>query len=248
MTQEEKILSDLYERKISVEDALLSLKKKPLIDLGFAQIDTHRRIRQGNTEVIYAQGKTSKEISSILKAMDEAGEKNILITRLDKEKAEEVKKESKIKYFEEAKIGLLGEEKEPDGKGTVLIVTAGTSDIPIAKEAEITCRVLGNKCETLFDVGVAGLHRILSKLDTLMRASVIIVIAGMDGALASVVGGLVSCPVIAVPTDTGYGSSFGGLSSLLSMLNSCAAGIGVMNINNGFGAAVHASRINHLKF
>ena len=248
MKQDERaILERVKEGALSVEEALLALKKQPFTDLGYAKVDLHRRLRQGVSEVIYGAGKTPEQIAGILKNLAEAGEEKVLITRFSAEAAEAVSREYSISYFPEAKIGVYGSMPEPDGLGPIVIATGGTSDIPVAEEAARTAEFLGNQVTRLYDVGVAGLHRLLEHLDELMQASVVIVLAGMEGALASVVGGLVDCPVIAVPTSVGYGASFHGLSALLSMLNSCAAGVSVVNIDNGFGAAFTASRINHMK-
>ncbi|MBR6173524.1 MAG: nickel pincer cofactor biosynthesis protein LarB [Eubacterium sp.] len=248
MKQDERdILERVKEGALSVEEALLALKKQPFTDLGYAKVDLHRRLRQGVSEVIYGAGKTPEQIAGILKNLTEAGEEKVLITRFSAEAAEAVSREYSISYFPEAKIGVYGSMPEPDGLGPIVIATGGTSDIPVAEEAARTAEFLGNQVTRLYDVGVAGLHRLLEHLDELMQASVVIVLAGMEGALASVVGGLVDCPVIAVPTSVGYGASFHGLSALLSMLNSCAAGVSVVNIDNGFGAAFTASRINHMK-
>ena len=248
MKQDERdILERVKEGALSVEEALLALKKQPFTDLGYAKVDLHRRLRQGVSEVIYGAGKTPEQIAGILKNLTEAGEEKVLITRFSAEAAEAVSREYSISYFPEAKIGVYGSMPEPDGLGPIVIATGGTSDIPVAEEAARTAEFLGNQVTRLYDVGVAGLHRLLEHLDELMQASVVIVLAGMEGALASVVGGLVDSPVIAVPTSVGYGASFHGLSALLSMLNSCAAGVSVVNIDNGFGAAFTASRINHMK-
>ena len=248
MKQDERdILERVKEGTLSVEEALLALKKQPFTDLGYAKVDLHRRLRQGVSEVIYGAGKAPEQIAGILKTLTEAGEEKVLITRFSAEAAEAVSREYSISYFPEAKIGVYGSMPEPDGLGSIVIATGGTSDIPVAEEAARTAEFLGNQVTRLYDVGVAGLHRLLEHLDELMQASVVIVLAGMEGALASVVGGLVDCPVIAVPTSVGYGASFHGLSALLSMLNSCAAGVSVVNIDNGFGAAFTASRINHMK-
>ena len=240
------LLEQVRDGSVSVDDALLELKKEPFEDLGFAKIDFHRRLRQGAAEVIYGAGKTPEQIAGILRAMREQGEKTVLVTRLAPESAQELQRDFPLRYEKAARIGILGELPEPDGRGTVVIATGGTSDIPVAEEAALTAEVLGNRVTRLYDVGVAGLHRLLRHMDDLMGASVIVAIAGMEGALASVIGGLADCPVIAVPTSVGYGTSFGGLSALLSMLNSCAAGVSVVNIDNGFGAGFLASRINHI--
>jgi NCAIR mutase (PurE)-related protein len=248
MTQAEiKTLLDMVaEGKITPDEATLKLKIKPFEELGFAKVDCHRGLRQGVGEVIYGAGKTSEQIVEISNSLINNGQKNVLITRLSAEKAEYISKATDLKYYETGKIGIIGEMPKPDTEGTILIVTGGTSDMPIAEEAALTAEFLGNKVERLYDVGVAGIHRLLSHSESIMRARVIIAIAGMEGALASVVGGLADCPVIAVPTSVGYGASFGGLSALLSMLNSCASGVSVVNIDNGFGAAYSASMINHI--
>ncbi|MBE5899753.1 MAG: nickel pincer cofactor biosynthesis protein LarB [Lachnospiraceae bacterium] len=240
------LLKKVSEKEITVEDAALILKKEPFEDIGFAKIDTHRKIRQGYAEVIYGEGKNSEQIIEICKKMIGADDKNILITKLSKEKADALKKEFYLDYNEMGKIGFIGQKPTPNGVGKVVIAVAGTSDIPVAEEAAFTLEALGSEVVRLYDVGVAGIHRLLSCVDDIMTASVIIAIAGMEGALASVVGGLADCPVIAVPTSVGYGASFNGLSSLLSMLNSCASGVSVVNIDNGFGAAYQANMINHI--
>lgn len=241
-----KILTDVKDGAVSVDEALLKLRTEPFEDLGFAKVDLHRKMRQGASEVIYGAGKTAEEIIAILKSMQEHGQKSVLITRLSPEKAAAVGKEAELAYNERAGLGTVGPKPQPDGIGRIVVATGGTSDIPVAEEAAFTAEMMGNDVLRLYDVGVAGLHRLMSHLDELMTASVVIAIAGMEGALASVIGGLVSCPVIAVPTSVGYGASFGGLAALLSMLNSCASGTAVVNIDNGFGAGVMASRINHM--
>ena len=241
-----KILEDVKDKKISVEDALNMIKTEPLANLDYATIDLQRKNRQGVGEVIYGAGKTSDQIIGIVKKMREYSDDGILITKLSSEKSKFLSEEfNDYRYYEDAKIGIAGKNKIIDGLGKIVIVTGGTSDIPVAEEAAVTCEFLGNEVERIYDVGVAGIHRLLSKMDSLTSASCVIAIAGMEGALASVVGGLVDCPVIAVPTSVGYGASFEGLSALLSMLNSCAAGISVVNIDNGFGAGFNASLINH---
>ena len=234
---------------LTVDDALLRLKAAPFEDIGYAKVDTHRRVRQGAAEVIYGEGKTAEQISGIVNVMRKNDQGPILITRLSEEKAEAVQAAAgcEMDYHRDAHVGIVGTFPEPDGIGRVVVCTGGTSDIPIAEEAALTAQALGNEVLRLYDVGVAGLHRTLSHLDDIMGASVIIAIAGMEGALASVIGGLADCPVIAVPTSVGYGASFGGLSALLSMLNSCASGVSVVNIDNGFGAGYMASMINHMK-
>ncbi len=248
---EQKATRDLLERvakgEVTIEEAILKLKEAPFEDLGFAKLDHHRSLRQGMSEVIYGAGKTARQIIDIVKKMQEHSQDTILITRLSPEKAEIVKAEVEFTYYPMGNVGVVGTMPQADGLGTIVIATGGTSDMPMAEEAAITARVMGNNVERLYDVGVAGLERLLSNLDVIMNASVIIVLAGMEGALASVIGGLADCPIIAVPTSVGYGASFHGISALLSMLNSCASGVSVVNIDNGFGAAFQASRINHMR-
>ena len=241
-----KTLEALERGDITVDEALLVVKKKPFEDVGYAKVDLHRGIRQGAAEVIYGAGKTPEQIIGITRVMLENGIQTILITRLTEEKAEEVQKEIPMDYRKEARIGIVGPLPEPDGIGTIVVATGGTSDIPVAEEAALTAEAHGNRVIRLYDVGVAGLHRTLAHMDEIMSATVIIAIAGMEGALASVIGGLADCPVIAVPTSVGYGASFHGLSALLSMLNSCASGVSVVNIDNGFGAGYLAGMINHI--
>jgi len=240
------ILTQVRNGTLSVEDALLQLKVAPYEDIGYAKIDLHRKVRQGAAEVIYGAGKTAEQIIGIVNTMQKNGEKTILITRLSPEAAGRIRADFALDYHADAKIGIIGEIPRPTGSGKIVVATGGTSDIPVAEEAALTAEILGNEVVRLYDVGVAGLHRLLSHLEDIMSANVVIAIAGMEGALASVVGGLVDCPVIAVPTSVGYGASFGGVSALLSMLNSCASGVSVVNIDNGFGAGFLASRINHL--
>lgn len=247
MTALKQLLQAVREGAVSVEDAALQLKVAPFEDLGYAKVDLHRRLRQGAAEVIYGAGKTPEQISGILDAMSRAGQETVLITRLTPEAAAQIAAVHPITYYETARAALCGTMPQPTGLGTILIVTGGTSDLPVAEEAALTAQVHGNRVARLYDVGVAGLHRLLSHLDELLSASVIIAVAGMEGALASVVGGLVDCPVIAVPTSVGYGAAFGGVAALLSMLNSCASGVSVVNIDNGFGAGFLASRINHME-
>lgn len=241
-----KLLEDVRGGAVSVDSALLELKKAPFEDLGFAKIDTHRKLRQGVAEVIYGGGKTPEQILGIASRMREDGQKTILITRLSPESAQALSGQLPLDYHEEAKIGIVGQLPPIDGQGKIVIATGGTSDIPVAEEAALTAQTLGNQVVRLYDVGVAGIHRLLSHADDLMSARVVVAIAGMEGALASVIGGLVDCPVIAVPTSVGYGTAFGGVTALLSMLNSCASGVSVVNIDNGFGAGYLASMINHL--
>lgn len=242
-----QILEDVQNGVLSADDALLKLKTEPYEDIGFAKVDLHRKVRQGIPEVIYGAGKTPAQMIGIMDTMKKNGQERILITRLSQESAEIIGQTHEIRYYPDAKLGFAGEFPVPDGIGEIVVATGGTSDIPVAEEAALTAEALGNSVTRLYDVGVAGLHRLLSHKDIIMNASVIIAIAGMEGALASVIGGLADCPVIAVPTSVGYGASFGGLSALLSMLNSCASGVSVVNIDNGFGAGYLASMINHME-
>lgn len=245
-----ELLRAYKEGSATEEDVMLKIREEPYQDLGFAKVDTHRGVRQGVAEVIYGAGKTADQIYSIADAAWKSGQKTILVTRISAEKADEIMKKNPSFPFDYNPVGQVaigGKIPEPDGLGTIAVVTGGTSDQRVAEEAVHTAQALGNRVERLYDVGVAGLHRLLLNLDVLMEANVVIAIAGMEGALASVVGGLVDCPVIAVPTSVGYGASFHGLSALLSMLNSCASGVSVVNIDNGFGAAYQASMINHPK-
>ena len=241
------ILGRVQSGELSVDEALLSIKKAPFEDIDYAKIDLHRKIRNGTAEVIYGAGKTPEQIIGISDVMLKNGQNTILITRLSKEAAEIVKEAHDLTYFEGPRLGIIGGFPEKNGNGKIVVATGGTSDMPVAEEAALTAEVFGNEVIRLYDVGVAGLHRLLSHLDEIMSANVIIAVAGMEGALASVIGGLADCPVIAVPTSVGYGASFHGLSALLSMLNSCASGVSVVNIDNGFGAGFLASRINHMK-
>ena len=247
MSEIRALLEGIRDGSVSVDDAVLQLKQQPFADIGYAKVDMHRKLRQGAGEVIYGAGKTAGQIIGILKAMAENGQSNVLITRLDAQKARAVQEGFPITYYETASIGIAGQMEAPHGIGTIVVATGGTSDIPVAEEAALTAEFLGNDVQRLYDVGVAGIHRLLSHSAELMSASVVIAVAGMEGALASVIGGLVDCPVIAVPTSVGYGASFGGIAALLSMLNSCASGTAVVNIDNGFGAGFMASTINHLE-
>ena len=240
-------LEALSRGEISVDEALTRIKTEPFGDIGYAMVDLHRKVMQGAPEVIYGESKTAEQITGIVDVMAEKGQLPILVTRIDASKAEVLAARHEIFYNKEARIAAIGDKPEPDGIGPVVIVTGGTSDIPVAEEAAITAEFLGNKVVRLYDVGVAGIHRLLAHKEYITQASVIIAIAGMEGALASVVGGLADCPVIAVPTSVGYGAAFEGLSALLSMLNSCASGVACVNIDNGFGAGYMASRINHME-
>lgn len=241
------LLESVKSGEVSVDDALLAIKKQPFEDIGYAKVDLHRGIRQGAAEVIYGAGKTAEQISGIIETMLKNEVKTILITRMSEDKAKVVSDKFNLTYKSECQIGVIGDIPAPNGIGKIIVATGGTSDIPVAEEAAMTAEVHGNEVVRLYDVGVAGLHRLLSHMDEIMNASVIIAIAGMEGALASVIGGLADCPVIAVPTSVGYGASFGGMSALLSMLNSCASGVSVVNIDNGFGAGYLASMINHME-
>jgi pyridinium-3,5-biscarboxylic acid mononucleotide synthase len=238
----------LQKGRISCDQAVERLKKLPFEDLGFAKIDHHRALRQGYPEVVYARGKTPRQVAEIVRGMLRAkSSHNILITRADAKVYALVRRATREAKFHELSGAIaIRRRKEFTGKGSILIVTAGTSDIPVAEEALVTAEMMGNRAEALYDVGVAGLHRLLAHREKIVAARVIICVAGMEGALPSVVAGLVSVPVIAVPTSTGYGASFSGLTALLAMLNSCASNISVVNIDNGFGAACVASCINHL--
>ncbi|MEG0909959.1 MAG: nickel pincer cofactor biosynthesis protein LarB [Ruthenibacterium sp.] len=242
-----QILQDVQNGTMPVEEAVLKLKTAPFEDIGYAKVDTHRALRQGAAEVIYGAGKTPQQMIGIVETMQKNGQETILITRLAPDAAEIIADVHTMTYHANAKIGIIGTLPPPSGLGKIVVATGGTSDIPVAEEAALTAEVLGNEVMRLYDVGVAGLHRLLAHLDDIMDASVIVAIAGMEGALASVIGGLADCPVIAVPTSIGYGAAFGGLSALLSMLNSCSSGVSVVNIDNGFGAGYLASMINHME-
>ena len=244
-----KILQAVESGKLSSTAAVERLKHLPFEDLGFAKVDHHRALRQGFAEVIFGKGKTPQQVAGIVRAMLEkkASRHNILITRVDAKVFVAVKRLSKAAKFHPGS-GVITIERNTDifGKGTIAVVSAGTSDIPVAEEALLSARAMGNRAESIYDVGVAGIHRLLDHRGKLTEARVIIVVAGMEGALPSVVGGLVAVPVIAVPTSVGYGASFGGVAALLGMLNSCASNVTVVNIDNGFGAACVASCINRL--
>lgn len=242
-----RVLNAVRTGELSVDDALLKIKAEPFENIGYAKVDLHRKVRQGAVEVIYGAGKTPEQIAGIVDVMKKNGQNTVLITRMSEEAAAAVGAECELDYHRDARVGIVGKPPEPDGIGSIVVATGGTSDIPVAEEAVLTAEVLGNRVVRLYDVGVAGLHRTLAHLNDIMSASVIIAIAGMEGALASVIGGLADCPVIAVPTSVGYGASFHGLSALLSMLNSCASGVSVVNIDNGFGAGYLASMINHME-
>ena len=242
----EALLNEVREGKTDVRAALDKLRHLPFEDLGFAKLDHHRALRTGMPEVIFASGKTSMQVAAIFERMAKAGG-NVLATRASREAFEAVKTiEPRAVYHETAKAITLKQAEAVAGKGTVAVVCAGTSDLPVAEEAAITAQLMGNAVDLIADVGVAGIHRLLAQQNSLTSARVLIVCAGMEGALPTVVGGLVNAPVLAVPTSVGYGASFGGVAALLGMLNTCAPNVCVVNIDNGFGAACIASLINHL--
>lgn len=240
-----RLLEDVREGRLSLDDALNRLRTLPYDDLDFAKLDNHRALRKGYPEVIFGQGKTRDQIMKLIDSLIKNGN-NAIVTRTDRTVYNHIKKKYKEAIFnEKARMILLRTtEVKNAGKGSILVISAGTSDIPVAEEAAFTAEIFGNNVERLYDVGVAGIHRLFDKLDILMSASVLIVVAGMEGALPSVVGGLVEGPVIAVPTSIGYGASFGGIAALLAMLNSCSSNVAVVNIDNGFGAGFLASVIN----
>ena len=242
-----ELLQQVAEGKASVEEALLKMKMAPFEEIDIATLDHHRGLRQGASEVIYGAGKTPAQIDKIAHTLWRSGQKTILITRMSQEAADTFERDIPFHYYREAKVGLVGEMMEPQRTGYILVATGGTSDIPVAEEAALTAQILGNHVERIYDVGVAGIHRLLAHAEKIMNARVIIAIAGMEGALASVIGGLADCPVIAVPTSVGYGTAFGGVTALLSMLNSCASGVSVVNIDNGFGAGYLANLINNME-
>ena len=247
-TEMTELLRRVAAGEVSPEEAALKLKMQPFQEIGeYAKVDFHRGIRQGVPEVIYGAGKAKEHILGIAKAMRDNGQQTVLITRLTPEAAELVGSELPLDYNPLSGTGVIGPLPKPTGKGRVVVATGGTSDIPVAEEAAVTAEVLGNEVVRLYDVGVSGIHRLLSHMDMIMSARVIVAVAGMEGALPSVIGGLADCPVIAVPTSVGYGASLGGVAALLSMLNSCASGVSVVNIDNGFGAGYMASMINHLE-
>jgi len=248
-----KILQAVEAGKLAARAALERLKHLPYEDLGFAKVDHHRSLRQGFAEVVFAKGKTPRQVAEIVRAMlaKKGTKHNVLVTRADAKVFRAVqgaagKAARSAKFHPQSGVITVERNTEMAGKGTILVVSAGTSDIPVAEEALLTARIMGNRAEHLYDVGVAGIHRLLENHGVLDRARVIICVAGMEGALPSVVGGLVAAPVIAVPTSVGYGASFGGVAALLGMLNSCASNVCVVNIDNGFGAARVATAINRL--
>lgn len=241
------ILEQIKNGEIEPKDAITQMKLEPFQDLGYAKIDHHREVRQGVSEIIYGAGKTDEQIEGIANAMINRGQKTVLVTRISRETADYLSTAGlPIKYNASGRLGIIGELPEPDGDGEIVVATGGTSDIPVAEEAAVTAEALGNKVIRLYDVGVSGIHRLLSNMEPIMKARVIIAVAGMEGALPSVIGGLADAPVIAVPTSVGYGASLNGVAALLSMLNTCASGVSVVNIDNGFGAGYLANTINHL--
>lgn len=241
-----EILKKVHDGQLSPEEAYEDLKDFPYKDLQFARIDHHRELRRGFPEIVYGEGKTDVQILRISREILKK-ESNLLVTRVDKSVFNSMKQDFPgVEYNAAARAIYFKQQQAAKGKGKIIIISAGTSDIPIAEEAFVTCDILGNDVERLFDVGVAGIHRLFGELDRIREARVIITVAGMEGALPGVVAGITDVPVIAVPTSIGYGASFKGLAALLTMLNSCAGGIGVVNIDNGFGAGFLASLINHL--
>jgi NCAIR mutase (PurE)-related protein len=242
----ESLLNEVRDGRTAVDDALERLKVMPFEDMGFAKLDHHRALRTGMPEVIFASGKTAAQVAAIFARMANAGG-NVLATRASREMFEAVlKSEPRAEFHETARAVTLTQAPTTPGKGMIGVVCAGTSDLPVAEEAVVTARLMGNTVELIADVGVAGIHRLLAQKNSLQSARVLIVCAGMEGALPTVVGGLVNAPVIAVPTSVGYGASFGGVAALLGMLNTCSPNVSVVNIDNGFGAACIASLINHL--
>jgi len=241
-----KLFEEVRKGKVSPDDAVQRLRHLPFEDLGFAKVDHHRSLRMGMPEVIFGQGKAPAQVTQIFSRLAKHGG-NVLVTRASEKQFAAVKsKNSKAEYRELACAIVLRKDKKKYGKGVIAVVSAGTSDIPVAEEAVVTAEIMGNDVEHLYDVGVAGIHRLLANREALTRARVIVVCAGMEGALPSVVGGMVGVPVIAVPTSVGYGAAFKGVAALLGMMNSCASNVSVVNIDNGFGAGYVASLINRL--
>jgi hypothetical protein len=239
-----QLLEGLRDQKIDVDHAMVQLKSLPYEDIGFAKLDTHRDLRRGFPEVIFCIGKTTEQVIEIIGKLS-TGDRIVMATKADPDLYAAVKKvHPKAKYEKSAGIILTGPQPQPRTEKKIAVVSAGTSDIPVADEAAVTAEAMGNPVDRLYDIGVAGIHRLLDNKETLFKANVVVVVAGMEGALASVVGGMVDCPVVAVPTSVGYGASFNGLAALLSMLNSCSPGIAVVNIDNGFGAGYFAAVTN----
>ncbi len=247
-----ELLSAVADGTVAVEEASQRLSQRSFEDLGYAKPDLDRSRRQGVSEVVYGAGKTAEQIVGIVGALRAAGDRHIMVTRLDTEKARDVaaglslENAAAFTYHELPRVGIVGNKPQADGIGYVVVAAAGTSDLYCAEEAALTAEMLGSRVVRMYDVGVAGLHRLLAHTDELRGASAVVAIAGMEGALASVIGGLVPCPVIACPTSVGYGASLGGIAALLSMLNSCASGVSVVNIDNGFGAGYQAALIDHV--
>jgi len=245
-SQLKDVLNKVYQKKISPEKALHILKDYPYQDLEFAKIDHHRELRKGFPEIIYGQGKTEGQILKIAQEILKKGS-NLLITKVGPELFKSLSnKIKKARYNSLARVIYLKQQKPVPGKGKIVILTAGTSDVPVAEEAAVTCDMLGNEVEKIYDVGVAGIHRLFGEYEKIKKARVAVVVAGMEGALPSVIAGIINVPIIAVPTSVGYGASLKGVAALLAMLNSCPGGVGVVNIDNGFGAGYLASLINHL--
>ncbi len=237
------LLEDVASGRTTPDEASLRIRMKPFEDLGFAKVDTHRGVRQGVPEVIFGQTKTPEQISAIARKLLEAGTGSVIITRMSAEAAEAVKDDVDLRYDPVSRIGVAGNPTS-ERRGQIAVITAGTSDIPVAEEAAQTAEALGNRVVRIYDAGVSGLHRLMAHAEEIMSSNAVVAVAGMEGALASVVGGMADCPVIAVPTSIGYGASFGGVAALLAMLNSCSSGVSVVNIDNGFGAGYIASLIN----
>ncbi|MCL2401910.1 MAG: nickel pincer cofactor biosynthesis protein LarB [Oscillospiraceae bacterium] len=241
------MLNSVKEGQLSPEEALLKLKMQPFEDVQYAKIDHHRALRHGVPEVVFGEGKTTEQIAGIIETMLQSDGQNIMVTRIDQEKADAITKiHPEFVYDPVSRIGICRKVAEVTSSGLVAVCAAGTSDISVAEEAAVTAETLGNQVERMYDIGVAGIHRLFGNLEKIMQARVVIVVAGMEGALASVVGGLVSAPVIAVPASVGYGANFGGLSALLTMINACSGNVSVVNIDNGFCAGYIASLINHI--
>lgn len=252
---EKRDLQHLFERvatgEMSPADATARVQTEPFRDLGYAKIDTQRGIRQGVSEVVYGAGKSAAQIAGIIQALRSSGQRRVMATRVDRAKADEVasllseRDAAEFVYHEDAEMVVVGGAPDPDGNGYVVVAAAGTSDLRVSEEAALTAEMMGSRVVRLYDVGVAGIHRLLAHADEIARARAIVAVAGMEGALPSVIGGMASCPVIAVPTSVGYGASFGGVTALLAMLNSCASGVSVVNIDNGFGGGYQAALIDH---
>ena len=246
----DELLGSVAAGRTGVAEARDRIAMAPIRDIGYATLDTSRELRQGQGEVVYGAGKTAGQIAGIVRALTGAGQRRVLVTRLDAEKNDEVRRllsgEVELEYDPTSRLGVVGGNAPATGAGRVVVACAGTSDLPVAEEAARTCEFLGNDVRRLTDVGVAGIHRLLDHADAIASAPVVVAVAGMEGALASVVAGIARGPVIAVPTSVGYGASYGGLAALLAMLNSCASGVSVVNVDNGFGAGFQAHLINHV--